>query len=801
MRALGRVICLLVSVGAVSNSTSGVRLQADHGRPKPLATGLNPLLMSASAQDTGRRWPTESPPRPLAARQVNFPPYEIRTLENGLQVVAVLHHEQPVVSMRMIVRAGAALDPKGKAGLANLAASLLDQGTTTKSAGEMNDAIDFMGGVMGAGAGTDLTFVNVIVMKDSFETGMRMLSEMARQPAFAIEEIERQRQQALSNLQVSFEDPEFLANAVFDRLVYGFHPYGMLQSGTPASLSAISRQDLLTYHQQHFVPNNAILAIVGDVSAAEAFDGVQKVFGDWQRRDVPRPAFTSPPEPTRRVVVVNKPDAVQTEVRVGHLGVRRNSPDYMALNLALRILGGEGANRLHQLLRTERGLTYGAKADMGTYLETGDFEASTNTRSEATGEVLRLIVDEFWRLQRERVSERELADAKAYLTGSFPLTIETPDAIATQVLNVLFYGLPVEQLESFRERVNAVRTDDIERVARYFLRPDRLSIVLVGNAAAFSSQLRGVGFSNFELVEMSELDLNAVDFKRAGKAADAGSADPTGRAAAARTAGGAGMSRETGAKRRPAGLALPGRVAYQRTDTQSVRPKIAPEEGAAARALLDKVIAAKGGLERLRSIKSITATTRADSTGPDGQTSSAETITYLEYPNRVRVETKTGDVALVQVYDGTRAWVKDPNGIHDVPERVIRDFEAGLRRDTIAVLLASVDGRVRARALPDVKDDAGKLHHAIELSGTDLDPMVMYVDPETNLIAKQTYVAGGLGQPLVEEVFSDYKVVDAVQVAFTAKLRVGGKQVLERRVAEFAINAPLGPALFTRPTS
>jgi zinc protease len=136
--------------------------------------------------------------------------------------------------------------------------------------------------------------------------------------------------------------------------------------------------------------------------------------------------------------------------------------------MTIRILGGEGANRLHQVLRAERSLTYGAKADMDTLLETGDFEASTNTRSEATGEVLRLIVDEFWRLQRERVSERELSGAKAYMTGSFPLTIETPDAIATQVLNVLFYGLPIEQLQSFRSRVNAVQPDDIERAARSF---------------------------------------------------------------------------------------------------------------------------------------------------------------------------------------------------------------------------------------------------------------------------------------------------------------------------------------------
>src|SRR5215467_6136666 len=150
-------------------------------------------------------WPSESPPRALAAHDVQFPPYEMRTLDNGLQVVAVLHHEQPMVSMRMIVRAGAALDPPGKAGLAELAASLLDQGTTTRTANEMNDLIDFIGGAMGAGAGTDLTFVNVVVMKDSFDTGLKMLSDMARQPGFDPAEIERQRQQMVSGLKVSAE--------------------------------------------------------------------------------------------------------------------------------------------------------------------------------------------------------------------------------------------------------------------------------------------------------------------------------------------------------------------------------------------------------------------------------------------------------------------------------------------------------------------------------------------------------------------------------------------------------------------
>jgi zinc protease len=744
-------------------------------------------MVSGGAAAAQTRWPSESPPRPLPARAVNFPAYEIRTLDNGLQVVAVLHHEQPVISMRMIVRAGASLDPRNKAGLADLAASLLDQGTTTQSASEIHDAVDFIGGAMATGAGTDLTFLNVVVMKDSFEVGLRMLSDMARQPAFAAEEIDRKKKQTLSALQVSLEDPAFVADAVFDRLVYGFHPYGLPQSRSPETLASITREDLVSFHARYFVPNNAILAIVGDVTADEAFASARKVFGDWQRREVQRPTFVAPPDPTRRVVVINKPDAVQTEVRVGHLGVRRQESDYMAVNLALRILGGEGANRLHQVLRSERGLTYGAKADMKALLESGDFEASTNTRSNATGEVLRLIVDEFWRLQRERVGERELQSAKAYLTGSFPLTIETPDAIATQVLNVLFYGLPVEQLQSFRERVNAVRPDDIERVARFYLRPDRLSVVLVGNAAAFTSQLKSVGFGTFEVVEMGDLDLMAADFKKAA-GRDAGS-----------PAGGGGGSARPGARflqRRQAGN--PG---YRLEAAQATQGPFVPPTGPSARGLLAKVIDAKGGLETLRAIKTITATTRATGLGANARQGTLETTTYLEYPNRVRVESTSGGSTIVQGYDGTQAWVTDPSGTSDVPEQRVRELEANLRRDTIAALLAGFDMTIRTRVLFDSKDEFGKLRYAVEFSGDALEPMVLYIDPESHLVVKQTYVAGGRGGALVEELFGDYRPVNGVQIAFTTTVRIRGEAALERRVTKVVINAPLSPTLFTRPSS
>jgi hypothetical protein len=250
-----------------------------------------------------------------------------------------------------------------------------------------------------------------------------------------------------------------------------------------------------------------------------------------------------------------------------------------------------------------------------------------------------------------------------------------------------------------------------------------------------------------------------------------------------------------GAPRPGAAIVRPGGAFAYQSSSGTVN------EATTARALLDKVIAAKGGLDTLRGVKSITAMTHADATTPQGP-ADAQTTTYLQYPNRVRVETRLSNEMTVQVYDGGRGWVIDARGmIHDVPDRMARELDSSFRRDVLSMLVAAHDGGVQARLLPDVKDESGKVRHALEFSATDLEPTVLYVDPDTNLIAKQAYVAGGVGQPLVEELFSDYRMVNGVQIAFTANVRQAGQSVLERHVTDIKINAPVDPALFRRPAS
>ena len=478
---------------------------------------------SRPATASGQQWPQSEPPKPLPARSVDFPPYQLKTLANGLQVLVVLHHEQPSVSFRLLVRAGAMQEPEGKPGVASFVASLLNQGTATRSAGDIANQVDSAGGVVAVGSGNELSYVSGAVIKDRTDLVLSVASDLVQNPAFSQEEIDRQRRQMLSSLQVSYDDPDYLAGLVFDRLVFGFHPYGRPNEGTPESITRITRDDLVAFHKAWFVPNNTLLAIVGDLTADEAFAAAEKAFGSWAKRDIPAIKPVEPPPPTQRIIVIDRPGSAQTEIRVGHIGVARTHPDFLPLDLAVRILGGEGANRLFGVLRSERGLTYGASAEFHTYKSSGDIVAETDTRSSATGQSLRLMVDEFWRLQKETVSPGELSGAQEFLAGNFPLTIESPAAIAQQVLAHLFYGLDLSEIETYRDRVVRATPADVQRVAKQFLKPDKLSIVLVGDASVFADDLTKAGFTNVERVPLSQLDISSPTLKRAGSPAPEGS--------------------------------------------------------------------------------------------------------------------------------------------------------------------------------------------------------------------------------------------------------------------------------------
>ena len=713
-------------------------------------------------------WPSENPPRPLSMREAKFPPYDVSTLANGLQVVTVSHHEQPAVSVRLLVRAGAVHSPAGKPGLAAIAAALLDQGTTTRTASDIADQIDYVGGALGTGSGNDQTFVNAVVMKDSFGMVMDLIADVVRNPVFAQEEIDRQKQQALSSLQVSRRDAGYVANTVFDRLVFGFHPYGLPNTGTPESLASITRADLQAYHKAWFVPNNMLLAIVGDVTKEEALAAANRVFGKWGSVPLPALKLSEPPPPARRVIVVDMPDAVQTEVRVGEIGIPRKHADYLPMDLAIRILGGEGANRLHRVLRSERGLTYGAEASLDTAKLAGSFVAETNTKTSTTGEALKLIIEEYTKIREERVGGRELGDAQAYLAGAFPLTIESADAIATQVLYTLFHELPLTDVGTFAQRVQSVTPDDVQRVARQYVHPERLSIVLVGDARAFTSQLKAAGVADYELIPFDQLDLTSASLRK----------EPGRRAAHA----------PPGAPRLAPGAA----VAYARQN--------APASGASqARDLLDRALAAKGGLAALKAVKTLTAEATTTFQTPQGPVTSTSTST-IAYPGRMRVDGRVSGATIAQVFNNGTAWVRDPSGVHDVPGEMSEAFADSLRRDLITLLVTAADTATALRYRGE-EGSEGLVYKVLEVGDQEPAKAIrIWLDAQARVARLAYSMTGPDGRALrTEERFSDYRAVDGIQIPFKSELWQNGRLAADSQFTRVTLNAPVDAALFQKP--
>jgi hypothetical protein len=418
------------------------------------------------------------------------------------------------------------------------------------------------------------------------------------------------------------------------------------------------------------------------------------------------------------------------------------------------------------VLRSERGLTYGASADIQTLKQTGDFVAETDTRTDTTGEALRLIFDEYARLRRERVHERELADAQAYLAGNFPLTIETPDAIATQVLNAVFYELPLEEIPTYRERVQAVGPDDVQRAARTYVHPDRLAVVLVGNASAFLPQLKSLGFAEYEVIPFDEVDLMAASLRREAKTGSAG-------------VGGVRLVAER-------------RAAYTPQAAQAAKTQ------ASAQDLIRRVVDAKGGLARLKSVKTVTAEATTTFRMDQGPLESA-TKTYIAYPDKFRVDANVAGAEVIQVYNSGDAWQRDPNGVREAPPAMREEFTASVRRDMFPLLIAAAEGTLAAKLLPEEGRD-GRVLKVVEISGEGVSPVRLYIDP-SNQIVRQTFATAGPDGRAVqaEELFSDYRDVEGIQVPFKAEVLRNGRTILDRTLTAVKFNVELDPALFARP--
>ncbi len=429
------------------------------------------------------------------AAPVNLPAVTRATLKNGLTVLIMPTHRLPLVDFRLVARAGAIHDPEGREGCAGLTAELLTQGAGARSAQQVAEDIAFVGGSLESSAGAEQLVVTCEVLKKDLATGLELFHDVIVSPAFGAGEFARKKAEALGGIASDRDDPSTVADKCALAFALGDSPLGHPVSGWEKSVQAITRDDIVAYHRRFVTPENAMLAVVGDVDVKAILAELDKRFADW------KPSGAAPAAPMggiapftgRQVRIIRKPEVTQTQIRMVANGVARNHPDYFPITLANLILGGGFTSRLVNTIRVEQGLTYGISSGFRMYRDAGTFGVSTFTRNET----LRRTIDEtlkvIQKLIDEGPSEEELVKAKRYLTGLFPLGLQAPDDLARHLLDVEFFGLDARYVQTYDEKMNAVTMADARRALKSYFNVENMKILVVSNPDSASKALAGLG--------------------------------------------------------------------------------------------------------------------------------------------------------------------------------------------------------------------------------------------------------------------------------------------------------------------
>lgn len=724
-----------------------------------MAAGAKPATAQTAATNAAPQQSSSAQlvpqmPGPAPTKPYHFPNVATKTLANGLRVFVVSSSEMPAVGMQLVLTsAGSVNDPEGKPGVASMVASLLTQGTDKRSAQQIAEAIDFVGGSLTANAGDDGTVITTTVVKKDFDLAMDLLSDVTLRAKFQPEEIERQRQQLLSNIRVNYDDADYLATAVFQRVVFGMHPYGLPNEGTPASVQGMKRDDLIHFHDTFYSPGSALLAFSGDISPDAAFAAAEKYFGAWPKKETAGVSHAAPEIAAgMHITIINKPDAVQTQIRVGKPGIRRNDPDYIPLFVANRVFGGSYNSRLNTEVRLKKGLTYDASSFFDSRHDAGSFLASTYTRTEATVDALKLVVDQITGMAGGNVKPEELNFARDYMVGVYPIQTETPVEVAGRVLTVAQFGLPADYNDTYQSRIAGVTLAQVNSVSTRYFQPSTLEIVLVGNAAQFRDALKkafpGAIYDEFGA---ADLDLLLPELHR----------------------------------------------------KPEVVPAPTPETLAQGKTILQSAAQASGGpaLSKVQSIE-YSALGQLVSTQGDLQ---VQLKLYMTFPDHYRLDTQvalggSAPMTLALGYGGKSGWANNPDGFATIPPDQNIEFTRRLLLiGGLGIYRAVQAGGIQAQSIGQ-RDFQGQKADAVAITSGDIH-VTVYFDPTTHLAAGAKYSQDVAPQGHIEttEVWSDYREVEGIKFPCHNVTFRNGLRFSESSVKEIKLNTNPNPDLFVKP--
>jgi len=418
--------------------------------------------------------------------KVKLPRAEEASLPNGLRVVLLRSTKVPTFNMQMVVLSGGLSDKADYRGVASSTAALLREGTAKRTSKDIAEQVDAVGATLFATSGLSsmTSTVSVAGLVENLDQSLELFADVVRNPSFPQAEIDKYKTRTLAQLQNQRSIPQFLAAEQFQRAIYGTtHPASLI--ATPVeSIQKLASKDLAEFHSTHYRPNNAILAIVGDVTLKEVMPKIEKAFGDWQKADVP--AATIPPAPAQsasRIVLIDRPGSVQTVLQLGTLGIERTSPDYFAVLMADRVLGGGPSGRLFLNLREDKGYTYGAYSSFGGSRFRGTWVSSSEVGTDVTEGAMKEFMYELNRLRDQVVPAEELENAKRAIVGSFALSLDQPQSLLQNIITQKLYNLPADYWDTYPQKVAAITAEDVQRVAQKYVDLGHLQVVAVGDAS------------------------------------------------------------------------------------------------------------------------------------------------------------------------------------------------------------------------------------------------------------------------------------------------------------------------------
>lgn len=433
------------------------------------------------------------PVKPVESK-IALPPARTFALDNGLTVVVAERRGLPLVAARLELYAGTAHDGPSKLGLAEFTAQLLRRGTKARTADELDEAIERIGGSLGIDVDADSTALGVSLPTEHLATALDVIADLALHPKFPPRELAAAKDRTLAGLANDLDDPSVMADKAASFFALAGHPYGNPASGFTRTVKSFTRADVVAFHARAFAPERAALFIVGETGGAPIEQWVKKRFGGWKAT---APGFdpvppVAPPQ-GRKVIVVDKDDATQTQLRVVSGGLPRNDPCYFPCMVAAGVLGGGFTSRLMEEIRVNRGLSYGVSSRFYSYLRGGEFVISTFTKTETTVEAVQVALEVTRGLAEGGARAEELTRTQTYVNGLFPLQLETNEQIARMLADLRLYGISADYVETFRRKVSAVTAAEVQAAAQRHFPLDHYTLVAVGKAKAIAKALKPFG--------------------------------------------------------------------------------------------------------------------------------------------------------------------------------------------------------------------------------------------------------------------------------------------------------------------